>query len=150
MHGLAHGFLNWDWDRPLFNLYDGLNVLTAMAKVYKLYKDNGDDYDVYQNFYDIAIMYNYNMNFVNTGGVGSGTLYLMSPIIKEFIIANKADWMLLPFFAYFGVQWISDILIMYDTFDFRFSNHYDLRNFGYLVGKVASNYFNLMAFIDLV
>ena len=63
---------------------------------------------------------------------------------------NGLQILMLPFFAYFAIQFYNDIILGYDTWSFRFASHYDPKNLGYVLGKVGDSLVMFMSFFDFI
>lgn len=117
--GAVHGFFNIDLENPLLPIFDGYHVIKGLIETYFLYKEQNDDYDIYQNVYDISLVFWYNLNPLSAGGLGSLTLSYLTPIIKEFIKKTNLQLILLPIFSFIALQWINDLSLAYDSYTSR-------------------------------
>jgi hypothetical protein len=49
------------------------------------------------------------------GGIFSAAIFYFAPTIKSWLYYNNSEWLYIPLFAIFGMQWFNDIQLTYDT-----------------------------------
>ena len=73
-----------------------------------------------------------------------------APDIKSWLYQTNNEWLFIPLFAVFGIQWFTDIQLTYDTWSQKFAEHFDLLNGGYIIGKFLNSGLLFGAFIELL
>jgi hypothetical protein len=147
--GTSAGVFNVDLDQPFYCLTDGLQNAQSAIDLFFTYQSTHDP-DVYSNLYDLLIPLEYYCNPFSWGGLFSIPMYLFTMTIKDYITKEKSDALYLPIFAVYAVQWYSDISLMYDTLTSRYSQHFDIKNGMYILGKIASSGLLFMSFLAFI
>ena len=145
--GIIFGFSNVDLDIPFYILAEGFENYGAAWNLFWTYMDTWDS-DTYANLYDVMIPINYHINIFDLGGIFCAASFYYAPDIKTWITLSGREWLYIPLFTMFGIQWFNTISLTYDTFTFGFTEHLDLKNTGYIIGKLVSLSFLFGAFIE--
>ena len=147
--GLSSGFLNVDLDQPFFCFTDGISTAASALDLYLLWQDTNSN-DVYANLYDVLIPLQYFCNPLSWAGLFSFPMFILSDPLKNWITESRNQLLYLPIFVLFALQWYSDITLAYDTWSFRFAEHWDLKNGTYILGKILSSGLLFLSFIEFV
>ena len=147
--GVVHGFANIDLSLPFFCFTDAPQTAIAAWNLYLVYTSTFNN-DIYANLYDVLQALNYNCNPTSLGGIFSGLILYFAPTIKAWLYYNNSEWLYIPLFALFGMQWFNDISLTYDTWSQKFSAHFDIMNGGYILGKFLSSGLLFAAFIEFL
>ncbi len=77
-------------------------------------------------------------------------MFVFTDAIKTWINETHIQILYLPIFAVFALQWYNDITLAYDMWSWLLPEHYSIKNWTYIVGKILSSGLLFLSFLNFV